>query len=141
MRKITLSAINFCQNSYLSKHFNNANIIKKQIFHKIMPDLKGYVRSNKALVAKFFLAQPIINQFDKNFLKIKYDLKGHIRLLLCYREVGYFFLTFRSFDQMTNYNLDLPPYEQLLSLILCVFNKIKKQIKYLCFGHKYQQYQ
>ena len=39
----------------------NDNIIKTQIFHKIKYDIKGHVRSSKALVAKFFLAQSIMN--------------------------------------------------------------------------------
>ena len=39
----------------------NDNIMKIQIFYKIKYDFKGHGRSSKALVAKFFLAQTIMN--------------------------------------------------------------------------------
>ena len=65
---------------YLFFYFNSslydANIMKTQIFHKMKSDLNVQGRSQKALLAKFFLAHSFINHIaDKNFVKYQHFLE------------------------------------------------------------------
>ena len=91
--------------------------------------LRGHGMVNKILVAKFFLAQSLshlLTDFDRQkismnayiiktqiFHKMIYDLKGHIRPLLCYGEVICFLI---------KSNLNLRSHGHLLSLFLYKLN-------------------
>ena len=96
------------------------------LIYKMSYDLKGHGRSHKAgLLLKFFLIfiyQPLLITISvvthimktQIFLKIKYDLKRHMRSLLCYYWLREFL--------RSNYYLDLPTYVQFLSLFYNVFD-------------------
>ena len=46
----------------------NAKIIQTQFYQKMKYDLRCHGRPNKALVAKFFLAQSFINRLKKYYM-------------------------------------------------------------------------